>query len=86
MVYNKADSSLHSQYAEARTSAALMVRKSKMQSWENIRHANMVFWQTIWHFRGKRSHNARSIKDQNGVLLSNEKDILGRWKEYFKIS
>jgi len=25
-----------------------------------------------------------SISDQNGVLLSNEEDILGRWKEYFE--
>jgi len=23
-------------------------------------------------------------KDQNGVLLSNEKDILNRWREYYK--
>jgi len=42
---NKADSSLHSRFAE--------VRKFKMQSWENFGHkldfnywqANMVFWQ-----------------------------------------
>jgi len=24
------------------------------------------------------------FKDQNGDLLSNEKDILNRWREYFK--
>jgi len=38
------------------------------------------------HAASSRQKNsiARSIKDQNGVLLSNEKDILGRWREYFK--
>jgi len=25
-----------------------------------------------------------SVKDQNVVLLSNEEDVLGRWREYFK--
>jgi len=64
-------------------------KNSKMQSWENFRHkldcnywqVNNVFWQAIQPHRGKRSHNARSIKDQNGVLLRNEKYILGRWRE-----
>ena len=32
----------------------------------------------------KVSYYAKSIKDQNGVLLGNAKDILGRWREYFK--
>ena len=43
-----------------------------------------MFWQTIRRLRGKRSHTARSIKDQNGVLLGNGKAILRRWREYFK--
>ena len=34
--------------------------------------------------RQKVSYYAKSIKDQNGVLLGNAKDILGRWREYFK--
>jgi len=29
------------------------------------------------------SHTARSIKDQNNVL-SNEEDILDRWRKYFE--
>jgi len=43
-----------------------------------------VFRKTVLRLRGKRSHIARSVTDQNGVLLSNKKDILGTWKEYFK--
>jgi len=64
--------------------------------WENFGHkldsnywqANMVFWQTIRRLRDKRSHTARSTKDQNVGWLSNERDILGRWpgvlKEHWK--
>jgi len=44
---------------------------------------NKLFWKTIQRLRGKISHTARSIKDEN-VLLSNEEDILGRLREYVK--
>jgi len=33
--------------------------------------------------RDKNSNIARSIKDRNGVLLSNE-NMLGRWREYLE--
>ena len=78
---------------KARKSAALTVKKTKMQSCQNFGHeqdptnylqANKVFWQTVRRLRGKWSHTARSIKDQNGVLLRNEKDILGTWRENIK--
>ena len=73
------------------TSAVLTVKKFKMQSWKhfglkldsNYWQANKLFWQTIQRLPGEGSHTARSIKEQNGVLLSNEKDILDRRREYF---
>jgi len=43
-----------------------------------------VFWKVIRGLRGKRSHAARSIKNQNGLLCNNDKDILDRWREYFE--
>jgi len=39
---------------------------------------------TVWRLCGRRSHPSKSIKHRNGVLVSNEKDILGRWREYFR--
>jgi len=80
---NKGELRLHSRYAEERKSLTLTVKKSKTQSRENFRHtldsnywqATKMFCQTIWRLHGKRSHQARSIKDQSGALLSNEKDI-----------
>jgi len=42
----------------------------------NYWQASKVFWQAIRRLCGKRSHTARSIKDQNGVLLSSENHTL----------
>jgi len=64
-----------------------------MQSWEYLGHkrdsnywqANNVFWQDILACVAKICSNiARIIKSQDGVLLSNEDDILGKWREFFK--
>ena len=85
-LHNKAAaSSLRARYAETRKSVALVVNKFRMQCSKyfgltldsNYWPANKVFWQTIQGPHGKRSHIARSIKDQNGVLPSNKKDNLG---------
>jgi len=83
-LHNKADSSLHSRYAEEGKSEALMMKKSKMQYWENFGHKLKAFWQTIQCLRDKASNIARSIKDQNGVLLRNVKSILGSCRDHFK--
>jgi len=56
-------------YAQARKTAALTVKKSRMQSWENFGHkldywqAKKVFWKIIRRLRGKKSSISRSIKD-----------------------
>jgi len=42
-----------------------------------------VFWQITCRLREKKTSSARSI-DTNGVLLSNEEGILGRWTKHFK--
>jgi len=43
-----------------------------------------MFWQTVRGLRGKDLMLPNPSKSKNGVLLSDERDILGRWKEYFK--
>jgi len=45
---------------------------------------NLLF-KTIWRLHGTKSNIVRSIEEQNGALLSNQNDILCRWKEYFKV-
>ena len=46
--------------------------------------ATKVFWQTICRLRGKRSSVTYSIKDSAGNILTNENEILSRWREYFE--
>ena len=50
----------------------------------NYFSANEVFWQTIRHIRGKRSNITYSIKDSDGNILTDENEILSRWREYFE--
>ena len=69
-----------------------LVKKSKEKSREefgrrldsNYFSANKVFWQTIRRLRGKRSSITYSIKDSDGNILTDENEILSRWREYFK--
>ena len=82
-------SDLQSRYTEARKAATSAIKKSKEKSWEefgrrldsNYFSANKVFWQTIRRLRGKRSSITYSIKDSNGNILTDENEILSRWRE-----
>ena len=89
---NRSAPDLRNRYSEAKKAAALAVRQSKKKAWEefgrqlegNFKMANKLFWKTVRHLRGKRSTTTQSVKDSEGNLLSNEQDILSRWKEYFE--
>ena len=78
-------------YLQARDKTKEVVSKAKATSWENFGHrlesdylsASKVFWQTIRRLRKGACPIICSIKNASGVLLSCEKDILNRWKEYF---
>jgi exonuclease III len=86
------DSASRLRYTEARKAAAAAVKAAKEKSWEefgerlesNFLLANKVFWQTICRLRGKKSLSVRGIKSKDGELLSNEEDILQRWREHFE--
>jgi len=77
---------------EAPNPAASRWKSPNCNLWRNLEHkldsnqwqASKVFGQAIQRLRGKTSHTARSIKDWNGVLLSNDEDSIGSWREYFK--
>ena len=83
---------MQSRYTEARKAATSAVKKSKEKSWEefgrrldsNYFSANKVFWQTIRRLRGKRSSVTYSNKDSDGNILTDENEILSRWREYFE--
>ena len=50
----------------------------------NYFSANKVFWQTVRRLRGKRLSVTHSIKDSAGNILTDENEILSRWREYFE--
>ena len=41
-------------------------------------------WQTFCRLLGKRSSVTYSIKDSAGNILTDENEILSRWREYFE--
>ena len=81
-----------SRYTEARKAATSAVQKSKEKSWEefgrrldsNYFSANKVSWQTIRRLRGKRSSVTYSITDSASNILTDENEILSRWRGYFE--
>ena len=89
---DRSSSDLQSRYTEERKAATSAVKKSKEKSWKefgrrldsNYFSANKVFWQTIRRLRGKRSSITYSIKDSEGNILTDENEILSRWREYFE--
>ena len=50
----------------------------------NYSSADKVFWQTIRRLRGKESSISFSIKDSVDNILTDENEILSRWREYFE--
>ena len=89
---DRSSSDLQSRYTKSRKVATLAAKKSKEKSWEefgrrldsNYFSVNKVFWQTIRRLRGKRSSITYSIKDSDGNILTDENEILSRWREYFE--
>jgi hypothetical protein len=78
-------------YSEACKTAASAVKAAKAKCWEmfgmklesNFGTANKVFWQTIRRLRGKKFSALQGVKSKEGELLTNEGDILQRWREHF---
>ena len=91
LLQDRLSSVLQSRYTEVRKAVALVVKKFKETSWEefgrrldsNYSSANKVFWQTIRHLRGKSSSVRYSIKDSAGNILTDENEILSRYREFF---
>ena len=91
LLQDRSSSDLQYRYTEARKAATSAVKKSQ-KSWEefgrrldfNYFSAPKVFWQIIRRFHGKRSSVTYSIKDSAGNILTDENEILSRWREYFE--
>ena len=92
MLQDRSSSDLQSRYTEARKAATSAVKKSKEKSWvefgvgwiPTIFRQTKYFGRTIHRLRGKRSSITYSIKDSDGNILTDDNEILSRWREYFE--
>ena len=92
LLQDRSTSDFQSRCTKARKAATSAVKKFKEKLWEefcgqldsNYFSTNKVFWQTIRRLRGKRSSITNSIKDSAGKILTDENEILSRWREYFE--
>ncbi|VDP15008.1 unnamed protein product [Soboliphyme baturini] len=62
-------------YVKARKAAAKAVAKAKADSWKNIDHPPAP---------RKKKESLKVLKDRSGHTLTNDDDILRRWREYFE--
>ena len=78
-------------YKEARLEAKRMVRRAKNEEWvqlgkelENDAKGNQQrFWARLNESRRTKESMAR-INDKNGQVLSEETEVIGRWREHFE--
>ncbi|TWW80933.1 hypothetical protein D4764_01G0007480 [Takifugu flavidus] len=79
-------------YRRAKRSAATAVAEAKTRAWEefgeamenDFRTASKRFWTTIRHPRKGKQCTVNTVYSGDGVLLTSTRDVVDRWKEYFK--
>ncbi|GAA6106566.1 receptor-type tyrosine-protein phosphatase F-like, partial [Tachysurus ichikawai] len=80
-------------YQRAKRASARVVAEAKTRVWEEFgeamekdyRLASKKFWQTVRRLRRGKQCPAHTVYSGSGNLLTSTGDILGRWKEYFKV-
>ena len=78
-------------YVEARNEAERIKREAKKQTWENlgdelerdIQGTRKLIYSIARNYRKREEPTARTIKDKEGVLLTEQEEIDERWREYF---
>ncbi|KAK3546985.1 hypothetical protein QTP86_007435 [Hemibagrus guttatus] len=79
-------------YRQAKRTAAGVVLEAKTRVWEEFgeamekdyRMASGKFWLTVRRLRRGKQLSANIVYSGGGELLASTRDIVGRWKEYFK--
>ena len=78
-------------YIEARNEAERIKREAKKQAWEKIgdeleqdmQGTRKLIYSIARNYRKREEPTVRSIKDKEGVLLTDQEEIDERWREYF---
>lgn len=79
-------------YKNKRKEVKQMIKNAKQEEWvkfgnklrEDFTGNQKLFYSTLKQLRQKKSFILKNIKDKQGNLLTNEEEIMERWKEYFK--
>lgn len=80
------------EYVRLRNRAKQIVREAKARSWEefgreiqgNFEENQRKFWSTISGLRGRKGKQVRSVQDNNGNLVTNEKEVLKVWQKHYQ--
>ncbi|XP_068082743.1 LINE-1 retrotransposable element ORF2 protein [Anabrus simplex] len=78
-------------YKEQRRKVKDLVKTAKRQSWEefgqrmekNYKENQKLFYRALKNMRKEKQCPLKFIKDKEGKILTEEKEIMERWKEYF---
>lgn len=82
----------YEEYKNCRQQVKIKVKEAKKESWkefgesmrDNYTENQKLFYGTLKQLRNTKTFTMKNIKDKNGKVLTEEKDILERWKQYFK--
>ena len=79
-------------YQQAKRSAALAFTEAKTRTWEvfgeamenDFQTASKRFWTTIRRLRRGKQCIVNTVYGGDGALLTSNRDVVDRWKEYFE--
>ena len=82
----------YNQYKEQRTKVKSLVREGKQEKWNDLgeklekdsKGNQKLFYKVLKTFRNKPTTDIVTIKNEDGQILIDEKQIMRRWKEYFE--
>ncbi|XP_039291249.1 uncharacterized protein LOC120352957 [Nilaparvata lugens] len=79
-------------YIQYRRQVKKEVREAKAKTWEEFgqnleekyNKDNKIFWKMVKGLRGRRVKEVRSIRNGDGILVSEQKDVLEAWRRYYE--
>lgn len=51
---------------------------------EDFTQNHKLFYRTLKQLREKKTYTMRSIKDKNGKILTEEREMMKGWRQYFE--
>lgn len=82
----------YEEYKVKRIEVKKVIKKAKEESWikfgekmtEHFRENQKLFYGTLKQLRKKREYNMMNIKGKDGNIITEEDQIMERWRQYFE--